>query len=180
MGQAERKYAAYYTIEQWEHWQDQWELIFGVPYCMSPAPSIRHQEVNLAILSQLKESLRNSACRKCKVLMPVDWQISEDTVVQPDVLIVCKPVKGNRLTETPEVVFEVLSPSTEQKDRTEKFNLYRRAGVKYYVLVDPLEETVKAFEFKSPDLYVPMSIEKSLLFKMDGCEVQLELELIWE
>jgi hypothetical protein len=47
MGHAIRTYSDHYTVTDWEKWNDQWELIDGMPYCMSPAPSIRHQQLNL-------------------------------------------------------------------------------------------------------------------------------------
>ncbi len=53
--------------------------------------------------------------------MPIDWVIDDETVVEPDILILCKPVEGNRLTFPLSAIFEILSPSTKRKDKGAKF-----------------------------------------------------------
>lgn len=138
----------HYTYDDYVQWQGQWELINGIPYSMVPAPAIKHQDLCVNIVYQLKRLLED--CKKCKVLLPVDWQITEDTVVQPDVLVVCsesEKIDGTKLFIPPALVFEVLSPATNRKDRVLKYQLYQEAGVKYYCIVDP--ETNSALIFKS-------------------------------
>ena len=126
----------HYTYEEYARWEGDWELIGGVPYAMPPAPTITHQEINLNIGVALKNAL--SACRGCKVLAEVDWKISEDTIVRPDTLIVCNlKDRGAYLAQTPEIIFEVLSPATKKKDRNLKYQLYAAEGVEYYIMVDP-------------------------------------------
>lgn len=129
MGQAEVSYSEYYTVADWENWNDPWELIHGQPYCMSPAPSFRHQDINSQLLIELGIKLKK--CGKCIAIMPVNWQISEDTVVQPDLIVICKEVSTNRLYFAPSAVFEILSPSTQRKDRTIKFDIYESQRVSY-------------------------------------------------
>ena len=141
MGDALRSYSESYTVKEWEKWNDPWELIHGFPYCMSPSPSYRHQSVNSKILSQLINELE--LCGKCEAVMPIDWQIDDETVVQPDISIICKAVTGNRLKFAPTAIFEILSPGTQKKDRTVKFELYQSQGVLYYVLVDAQKETME-------------------------------------
>jgi len=126
----------HYTYEDYTLWEGKWELIDGVPYAMSPAPTFTHQEINLNIGSTLKKALKG--CKSCKVAPEVDWKISQDTVVQPDTLVVCKLLhRGAYLSQTPSIIFEVLSPATKKKDRNLKYNLYASEGVKYYIMVDP-------------------------------------------
>jgi hypothetical protein len=86
MGQKTRLYAGHHTVAEWERWQDQWELIDGAPYCMSPAPSSLHQRFSVQMVTELQIEFRKRNCGKCKVYIPIDWQISDDTVVQPDVM----------------------------------------------------------------------------------------------
>ena len=125
-----------YTYEDYVLWEGDWELIAGVPYAMSPAPTFTHQEINLNIGSTLKKALKK--CKSCKVAPEVDWKISKDIVVQPDTLVVCKLLqRGAYISQTPSIIFEVLSPSTKKKDRNLKYHLYAREGVKYYIMVDP-------------------------------------------
>jgi Uma2 family endonuclease len=126
----------HYTYDDYIQWEGNWELINGIPYAMTPAPSKKHQELSLGIASQLKQLL--ALCKNCHVYQAVDWQITEDTVLQPDVLVVCgDDPEDIKLTIPPELVFEILSPSTTRKDRVLKYQFYREAGVKYYCLVSP-------------------------------------------
>jgi hypothetical protein len=71
----------------YKNWEGRWELIRGIPYAMSPAPSIKHQRISNNIAWQLKSLLMN--CSECQALLPVDWKIDEKTTVQPDNLVIC-------------------------------------------------------------------------------------------
>lgn len=64
---------------------------------MSPAPVPEHQRVNANIIGEFRNAIKKSGCKKCKVYDYVDVKISEDTIIQPDVLIVCKPITKNFL-----------------------------------------------------------------------------------
>jgi len=180
MGQAARIYASHYTVAEWERWQDQWELIEGVPYCMSPAPSNRHQEINGLLYAEILRLMKTKPCAKCKVFIPIDWQISEDTVVQPDVLVICEPIKGIRLTFPPEAIFEILSPSTRKKDKTEKFELYQSQKVKYYTLVDPETEEVEIFTLGPEGFYQKVDFNSTYSFEFGECKVEIDFKSIWE
>jgi Uma2 family endonuclease len=136
MAALKEEYLPNYTYEEYQKWEGDWELIEGIPYAMAPAPTITHQEMNLNIGFELKTKLKQ--CENCKVLPEVDWKVSEETVVRPDTLVVCGLKNGGSyLADTPEMIFEILSPSTKVKDRNYKSLLYAQNGVKYYVLVEP-------------------------------------------
>ena len=130
------EYLPNYTYDDYKEWKGEWELISGIAYAISPAPSITHQEINSNIIYLLKTELKN--CKECKALPEVDWKINQDTVVRPDSLVVCNlEKKGAYLSQTPTIIFKVLSPSTKAKDRNLKSLLYSGYGVKYYIMVDP-------------------------------------------
>lgn len=74
-------------------WDGKWEVIDGVPHAMSPAPVPRHQIVAGNLHAEFRMQLKQ--CEKYQVLQPVDYLISEDTILQPDILIVCKPIEKN-------------------------------------------------------------------------------------
>lgn len=137
----------HYTYDDYVQWEGKWEIIKGIPYAMAPAPVINHQRIFIRLVQQLGVLLGN--CGNCEVLASVDWQIEEDTVVQPDALIVCynhiEDVGEKKLEELPVIVFEILSPSTSRKDKITKYRLYENAGVKYYCMVDPLAKSVEVF-----------------------------------
>lgn len=128
-----------YTYQDYLTWDDgqRWELINGVPYCMSPGPKTSHQNVVGNLFQKIKNHLDGKKCKP--FLSPVDVILSEDDVVQPDLLVVCDPkkIKEDGIQGAPDVVFEVLSPSTERKDRWDKKTLYETYGVKEYVILSP-------------------------------------------
>ena len=137
----------HYTYEDYRHWEGRWELIGGIPYAMAPLPRPKHQRLSGRIHYLLERALKEAGCSECVALPPVDWKISEDTVVQPDNLVFCGSLpEEDYLVSPPVLIFEVLSPSTATKDRILKFGLYEEAGVKYYVLVDPDRKEAEVFE----------------------------------
>ncbi len=83
----------HYTWDDYLCWEGEWELIDGIAYAMSPAPSILHQSISQKIAAQFESAL--SSCKACQALLPVDWKIDDDTVVQTDNLIVCGDITGN-------------------------------------------------------------------------------------
>ena len=133
----QHQYLPHYTYQDYQQWEGDWELIQGIPYAMTPAPTITHQEINSKIMFELMTRLEG--CTQCKALPEVDWKINEETVVRPDSVVVCNPEKQQAyLTQKPEIIFEVLSPSTQNKDRNFKSLLYAQSGVKYYIMVEPV------------------------------------------
>ncbi|CAD6876807.1 Uma2 family endonuclease [Methylomonas fluvii] len=136
-----------FSVADYTGWPDdeRWELIDGVPYNMSPAPSIKHQNVVMTIAAKLKAELKGKPCKP--FIAPVDVILSEHDVVQPDLLVVCalEKIGEKAIHGAPDLVVEVLSPSTALKDMREKKALYERAGVREYVVIDPLENYVQRF-----------------------------------
>ena len=139
------KYRPQFTYEDYLLWEGRWELIEGMPYATSPAPSPKHQDINGNLIVLFKAALLKG-CDHCKAYMPIDWKISDNTVVQPDLLIVCKAIEKKYLDFAPMLVAEILSPSTAYKDRHEKFELYEQQGVKYYLIVDQQFKKIEIFE----------------------------------
>ena len=130
------KVLPHYTYEDYRQWEGKWELIEGIPYAMSPAPNIRHQRISVKMLALFHQALKTNAC-DCEALMPVDYKVAEDIIIQPDLLIMCPPaIEGNYVTQTPQLVVEVLSPSTAMKDRNNKFIIYEAQKIPYYLIVD--------------------------------------------
>ena len=144
-GTAALKKGERFTLAQWRSWPEgeRWELIDGVAYAMSPAPRVPHQDLAGELYFALMEFLDGKPCRP--YVAPVDVFIldgaedSADTVVQPDVLVVCDEgkVHDDGVHGAPDFVAEVLSESTAYKDWHVKKALYERAGVREYWLVSP-------------------------------------------
>ncbi len=88
----------HYSYDDYILWEGRWEIISGLPYAMSPAPSIKHQQISSRIAQILEEQLSN--CEQCFALLPVDWKITDDTVVQPDNMVIChQPITSNTLVK---------------------------------------------------------------------------------
>ena len=169
-----------YRYEDYINWEGDWELIGGIAYAMSPTPTIEHQEINLNISSQLKRLLKE--CKNCKALPEVDWKIDEETVVRPDTLVVCD-FNSNKayLDKTPEIIFEVLSPSTKRKDRTLKSLLYSRSGVKYYILVEPAGDFAEVYKLENGKYYSEGEFkEQSYNFEIESCKIVFSFKEIFE
>lgn len=119
------------------------EIIEGDHY-MNPAPSTYHQYVSRRLQFQLYSKIEIPEFGSV-INAPVDVQLTDTDIVQPDIVVV---LKNNRIITpikvkgAPEHVIEILSPSTQSNDRTLKRNLYERTGVREYWIVDPFEQSV--------------------------------------
>lgn len=170
-----------YTYDDYLLWEDKWELIYGFPYAMAPAPMIKHQSISSKIARSLEDALES--CKKCQALLPVDWKISDDTIVQPDNLVICiNPKNKAYITKAPKIIFEILSKSTAKKDKTIKYDLYEKEGVNYYIIVDPDEEMAKVYELKN-GRYIKVcdATDEIVVFDIKECETSFEFDFskIW-
>jgi Uma2 family endonuclease len=139
------KILPHYTIEDWQHWEGRWELIEGFPIAMSPSPVPEHQRLAAEMTAELIVAVRKNGCEKCRVYFPMDYVISEDTIVIPDVLIVCGEIRKKYLDFPPALVVEILSPSTALRDRNTKFELYQQQRIPYYIIVDGHAKEIEVF-----------------------------------
>jgi Uma2 family endonuclease len=105
--------------------------IFNVAKSMSSTPM-----VNGNLFFEFDKSL-GKVNKEYKTYLPIDWKINAKTVVQPDLVIVCKKIEKKFLDFTPILVAEILSPSTALKDRNVKKLIYQTQGVKYFLLLNP-------------------------------------------
>jgi Uma2 family endonuclease len=132
------------------------ELMHGFIKMMSPAPRVEHAKVIKNIYRHF-DSVVSRNKGKCQVFFaPFDVRFPKhgetaddkiDTVVQPDICVICDLAKLDErgCCGAPDMIVEVLSPSTFKKDVYEKFALYEEFGVKEYWLVHPKDKTVTAF-----------------------------------
>ncbi len=82
------------------------------------------------------------------VLHELDWIVSDDTVVRPDVSLVCGDAPAKYIMQPPCLVVEVLSESTRERDMGYKKQLYQREGVRYYMTIDPDVEKAELVLFR--------------------------------
>jgi Uma2 family endonuclease len=167
-----------YTYNDYKNWKEDWELVNGYPIQMLPSASYKHSRVQGNLIFQAKFSLKqNDKNCNCSVFPELDWKINEDTVIRPDIMIVCGEPKNDFLEMPPVLVIEILSPSSLKTDRVIKFELYQENGVQFYLMVDPVKEKVEAFELID-NRY--KQVEKSI-FQIDkNCNIELDFENLWK
>ena len=164
------------------------ELIDGVFYDMA-APFTAHQIIIGEVFTAMSVYRKSSGRKDCRPMTaPFDVQLDMDekTMVQPDLLVICKKEGRDlkkRLYGAPEYVMEVLSESTREKDLEKKRNKYSNAGVREYWIVDPDAQKILVYDFEGlnfPKTYtfddkVPVLITGGDLV-IDWSEIKNELE----
>lgn len=128
-----------YQEEPWE------ELIDGQVIAMSPRPVINHNRVSGNIYYAFRDYLGKKRCEP--FADGVDLYLNEKDHFIPDVMIVCDPdkVKKDGVHGAPDLVVEVLSPSTAKRDRGYKKDTYAQAGVKEYWIADPVNKSIEQY-----------------------------------
>lgn len=169
----------HYTYTDYKTWQGRWEIIYGVPYAMSPQPSFRHQRISQRIAKVLGLALEKN--KNLTPLLPIDWEITEDTIVNPDHVIVRGRPEGVKLTEPPVLAIEILSPSTATKDRNLKFRLYQSAGLPYYIIVEPEKEQAEVYALENSLFQLKLSTRKDTYeFVADSEKFSICFATIWD
>ena len=178
-------YADYLT------WPDdeRWEIIEGVVYDMSPAPSTEHQRISFGLSGILYNFLKGKQCQAFAA--PFDVRFSEDkndadeaieNVVQPDIVVICEKRKVDKrgCLGAPDIVIEILSPSTAYKDQTEKLALYERHAVKEYWVFNPDAKYVLAYSLEELKYGKPEYLTENDALKSKALEgLMIDLSEIW-
>jgi Uma2 family endonuclease len=175
------KILPHYTYEDYKLWEGKWEIIEGIPYAMSPAPVPKHQYLANNIGGELRNLLKSAGCKNCKASQAIDYLIEDDTIVQPDVLIYCGLTHKPFLNFTPKLVVEILSPATALKDRHTKYRLYEKAGINWYLMVNPDTESVQVFALENSG-YVQKQEGHAFTYLLEldeDCKIELDLGEIW-
>lgn len=160
------------------------EIINGDAVMMAP-PSRTHQEISGALFAQLYAFLEGKKCRVYSAPFAVrlfekdgDTPEDVDTMVEPDISVVCDSSKLDDAgcKGAPDLVMEILSPSTMRHDRFTKFNLYQRAGIREYWIVDPSSKSIQVFvledgNYKAQDFGTVGDIIKVNV--LDSCFIEL-------
>ena len=132
----------HYTYDDYITWDDdvRYELIDGVAYALA-APNTMHQKLSGRLYLKLDSFMRG---KKCDVFYaPYDVRLNydkgDDTVVQPDLLVVCDKTKIDKkgCNGAPDLIIEIVSPSDPSRDLFQKYHKYLLAGVREYWIVDP-------------------------------------------
>lgn len=169
----------YYSYDDYVKWEGDWELIDGIPMAMSPAPIRKHQSLASEIIYHLRTQL--SDCELCEVLGEVDYKVNEETVLRPDVTLTCGETNEAYLTKAPEIVVEIISPSTAKRDEKYKFEIYEEEKVNYYILIYPDDLRAKVYKLdgKKYDKQGDFTTQ-SYKFENTTCKIELDFEQVFK
>ncbi|MDR2094839.1 MAG: Uma2 family endonuclease [Treponema sp.] len=146
-----------WTYRDYREWDlkegERYELIYGAAYAMS-APNAYHQSILVALAAKFYNFLEGKPCKVYPA--PFDVRLfyeadeSDDTVVQPDLTVICEEKKrgSEGCRGAPELVVEILSPSNTAIEMDRKFSLYLQAGVQEYWIAAPEEKVVHVHRFR--------------------------------
>jgi Uma2 family endonuclease len=169
------KYSPHYTVADYQHWKGDWELWQGIAISMSPSPFGRHQTLVSRIATLLANAVERSQC-SAEMLVELDWIVSDDTVVRPDVMVVCGDPPERHLEHPPAVAVEVLSDSTRKNDLGYKRSLYQQQSVAAYLLVDPQDQTVSLDRRQSDGSYRTEAQNESVRLTIcEDCEIEFSI-----
>ncbi|XEC93904.1 Uma2 family endonuclease [Paenibacillus tarimensis] len=132
---------------------ERFEIIGGIRYDLKPSQKLDHQ----ILVTKLWQHL-NISCHPdgIVVVAPMDVHLDKTNVVQPDIMFIANDnlgiIRGKEIHGAPDLLIEILSPSTGARDKTIKKNLYESFGVKEYWIVDPIIKTVDQFMLKEQKL----------------------------
>ncbi len=161
------------------------EIIDGEAFMMA-TPSRIHQEICFEIGRQLGNYLEGKQCKVYPAPFGVrlfeqdeDRPEDIDTIVEPDISVICDRSKLDKhgCKGAPDMIIEVLSPSAQRHDQLVKLNLYQRAGVREYWIVDPENQTIRVLLqtdtgiFRTHEVYRQKDVTKVNV--LDGCFIEL-------
>lgn len=172
-----------YTYADYLSWRftERVELLWGKVFKMSPAPTTNHQWVSSILHREISNYLKKSPCVVFHAPFDVYLNIQDaqsDSVVQPDIVVLCDK---NKLDDkgcqgAPDLVVEILSPSSAKKDMKYKLKLYEEAGVPEYWVVDPVNCLIQVFTLEDGKykLHYPLTYEDNIQSKViDGLTLAL-------
>ncbi|MEM9367068.1 MAG: Uma2 family endonuclease [Planctomycetota bacterium] len=163
-----------YNVNDYAQWQGDWELWDGIAIAMSPSPFGEHQFVQAGLIRELGNGLRASACQAV-VVGELDWIICDDTVVRPDVMVICGGIPERHLQRAPGLVAEVLSPSTRNNDLGFKRRLYASQGVSTYLIVEPDAKSIELLVLQADGQYESMNSRDAIeLRPCEDCWIQIK------
>jgi Uma2 family endonuclease len=176
---------ARWTYANYKAWKlkpgERYELIDGTAYAMS-SPNTDHQRISMFLSAKLYNYFEGKTCRPFAA--PFDIRLfyeedeSDDVVVQPDLVVVCDPKKLGQEScrGAPDLVIEILSPSNTAIEMHRKLNLYHKAGVQEYWVIDPEHKLIETYQLNG-DRYSPriLRVDDNLeSAQFSGLEIPLD------
>jgi len=169
----------HYTYDDYKAWEGKWELIEGIPLAMAPSPMRRHQSLATEIIYHLRDQLE--ACEVCEVLGEIDYKVSDDTVLRPDIVLTCGETNESYLTKAPEIIVEIISKSTAKRNEKYKMEIYEQEKVTYYILLYPDDLRAKIYQLQGSTYdKVGDFLTESYHFEATSCGVTLDFAQVFK
>ncbi|MCD9022653.1 Uma2 family endonuclease [Cohnella silvisoli] len=126
--------------------EDRYEIVEGIRYELKPAPTVTHQQISGSLHIMLYHTCHANGTI---LYSPIDVYLDADNQFQPDLVYILHEnaaiIKEKRIEGAPDLVVEILSPSTSNNDKVRKKRQFERYGVKEYWIVDPVHRTIDQF-----------------------------------
>ncbi len=172
------KHIPQYNYGDYKSWKGDWELIDGIPFAMSPSAMGKHQFVAFQLSKRIGNQLDKVSCLKqCYLYYELDWIVNNETIVRPDIVVVCGGKVKDFIRTTPTLIVEILSKSTAYNDRIVKKEIYEAQGVKYYLIANPEDKTVEAYQLTNGKYNLS---ENNQFMLNENCKISLQYNDIWE
>jgi len=171
-------------------YEDYSKLPEGAPYQLiggklvrTPAPSIKHQDVSMKLCLKLGSFVLEKGLGKI-FHAPVDVYFEETETYQPDIIFISKErleiIEEERIKGAPDLVVEIISPSTAYYDLKKKFKIYEKHGVKEYWIVDSEERSITIYENQGGKFVLSQEVFERGKIKSKVLEnFELEVGEIW-
>lgn len=173
------KFIPQYTVDDYRRWEGDWELWSGIAVAMTPSPFGRHSRLLVKLATALETGVQRAGC-DAVVLAEIDWIVADDTVLRPDLLIVCGTEPERHVEKVPALVAEILSDSTRERDLVQKKEYYREQGVRWYLTVDSENAFLDARQLNDNGQYVTVSSDGPLAIDIcEDCSFEVSAESLF-
>lgn len=177
---ASRQYIPRYSVADYAAWEGDWELWGGIPIAMTPSPFGRHQAVLARLTRAIGNELERAACG-AEVLVELDWIISDDTVVRPDLVVVCGAPPEEHLRSSPALAVEIVSAASHQRDYVHKRDLYGENAVGEYWIVDPQRNAITVYRRSASSEWEAESIQGTVISAIcDDCTIEIATDFLFQ
>jgi Uma2 family endonuclease len=169
--------------EQYETYDvpERYEIIDGIRYDLKPSPQLNHQMLSIRLAQAIDNTCHLNGI---VITAPMDVHLDDENIVQPDIIYIAETnfhiVKGNQILGAPDLLVEILSPSSGTHDKIRKKALYEKFAVKEYWIADPILKTIDQFRLIDHKLQLTATYGEGDTLQSDviSC-VQVDMEFVF-
>ena len=157
------------------------ELIDGVFYDNSASPTVVHQALAANIYRRIDDCIKKHGGNCVAFIAPLDVCFDEGTMVQPDVFVVCDRSKiKRRIFGAPDLVIEIVSKTSRQRDKSIKRSKYCRSGVREYWIIDPEKKTIVVEDYEHEDDTFIYGFQDRVPIRISQGKCEVDFAVIYE